>query len=58
MDCLICPREVGKELASTPGHPLGEGRPGIDCLHMRRIFRMFSSKLDRKINPPRNVRTF
>ena len=44
-------------LASTPGRPLGEGRPGIDYLHMRRIFRILSSKLDRKLNHPRRART-
>ena len=44
-------------LASIPGRLLGEGRPGIDCLHMRRVFRILSSKLDRKQNHPRMART-
>ena len=39
--------------ASTPGRPLGEVRPGIDCLCMHRIFRILSSKFDRKLNHPR-----
>ena len=37
-------------LASTPGRPLGEGRSGIDCLHMCRVFCIFSSKINRKLN--------
>ena len=44
-------------LASTPGRPLEEGRPGIDCLRMREVFRILSSKFDRKLNYPRRART-
>ena len=49
--------DTGSKLASTPGRPLREGRPGIDCLRMRRIFRILTSKLDRKLNHPRRART-
>ena len=44
--------EVGGRVASTPGRPLDleEGRPGIDYLRMRGIFRILSSKFDRKLN--------
>ena len=28
---------VDHSVASTPGHPLGEGRPGIECLHMCKL---------------------
>ena len=48
---------VHGHLASTPGRPLRERRPGINCLRMRRIFRVLSSKLDRKLNHPRRVST-
>ena len=34
---------VGYGLASTPGHPLEEGRPDIDRLRMRGVFRILSS---------------
>ena len=44
-------------VASTPGRPLGEERPGIDCLQMCRIFRILSSKLDRKLNHPQRACT-
>ena len=43
---------VALQLASTPGCPLEEGRPGIDCLRMREVFRILSSKFDRKLNFP------
>ena len=39
-----------QHLASTPGRSLEEGRPGIDCLRMRGIFHILSSKFDRKLN--------
>ena len=45
------------DLASTPGRPLGEGRPGIDCLRIRRVFSIFSSKSDCKLNHPQRART-
>ena len=45
-------------VASTPGRTHEEGWPRIDCLRMRRIFRVFSSKIDHKLNPPRRARTF
>ena len=43
--------------ASTPRHPLGEERPGIDCLRMRRVFHILSGKLDHKLNHPRRAST-
>ena len=36
----------------TPGRPLEEERSGIDCLRMREVFRILSSKFDRKLNFP------
>ena len=36
--------------ASTPGRPLEKGRLGIDRLRMRGVFRILSSKFDRKLN--------
>ena len=44
-------------LASTPGRPLGEGRPSINCLRMCRVFRILSSEFDRKLSHPRRART-
>ena len=44
-------------LASSPGRPLEEGRPGIDCLRMRGVFRILSSKFDRKLNYARRACT-
>ena len=44
-------------LVSTPGSPLEEGRPGIDCLRIRGVFRILSSKFDRKLNFARRART-
>ena len=32
-------------IASAPGRPLGEERPGIDCLRMCRIFHILSSNV-------------
>ena len=43
---------VHTRIASTPGRPLEEGRPGIDCLRMREVSRILSSKFDRKLNYP------
>ena len=37
-------------LSSTPGCPLGERKPSIDSLRMRRVFRIISNKLDHKQN--------
>ena len=31
-----------RQIASPPGRPLEEGRPGIDCLRMRGVFRILS----------------
>ena len=47
-----------ERVASIPGRSLTleEGRPGIDCLRMSRVFRILSSKLDRKLNHPRRAR--
>ena len=49
--------EANNCLASTPGRPLEEGRPGIDCLRMRGVFRILSSKFDSKLNYARRART-
>ena len=49
--------EASSAVASTLGRLLGEERPCIDCLRMRRVFRILSNKLDRKLNHPRRDRT-
>ena len=50
-------RSLYNILASSPGRPLEEGRAGIDCLRMRGVFRILSSKFDRKLNYARRART-
>ena len=44
-------------VALTPGHPLEERRPGIDCLHMRGVFRILSSKFNCKLNYAQRAHT-
>ena len=45
-------------LASTPGRPLGEGRPpGINCLRMHKVFCILSSKFDHKLSHQRRAHT-
>ena len=44
---------LGTYFASLdPRPPSWGGRPGIDCLRMREVFRILSSKFDRKLNYP------
>ena len=45
-------------ISLDPRPPSWERKPSMDCLRMRGVFRILSSKFDRKLNYPRRARTF